>query len=831
MTTARSLSSRLLSVFRSDSWRLDVKLGIRMLIKYPGLALTGGAGIAVAVAIATGAFSFIHNNVLVSALPLEEGDRIVSIELWDPAMGRPEPRSLYDFHVWREGLKSIQEISAFRTLMPNLIVPGARPESVFVASMSASGFRVARVQPLVGRYLQDEDEREGAPPVVVIGEEVWKDRFASDPAILGRTIQLGAVMHSVIGVMPKGFAFPVNHRFWVPLRAGLAPPEPRTGPGLSVFGRLAPGVRLAGAQAELSVIGQRTAHAFPKTSAMLQTRVLPYAYPLVGLHGVDDVEVTALFALQGLLASLLLLVCLNVAILVYTRTAMRQAEIGVRTALGASRGRIVAQLFTEAFVLSVAASLVGVAIAAFALRQVDAALPVAANLPFWMTFRLSPGAVVYAMVLSVFAAAIVGIVPALQATRRGLQNGLRVAGGGGIRLGNTWTVLIIAQVSFAVALLPPAVSSAWEDTRAGFAGLGFEAEEFLSAQLGMDSVTGTDVTVRFADRQMELIRRLQAEPRVANVTVATATPGNEPGALIAAGDAAEVREVRFSRVDLEFFRTFEVPVLAGREFEAGDIAAAGGGSAVVVNLPFAQQIFGGNALGRRIRYLERSSSAVAQNSESGHWYEIVGIVADFPTGASQGMRDSNLRVYQPAAVGQLQPAVLAIRMRDGSPSSFTQRLQEIAAAVDPDLHLRDIRSLDEALRSEQWISRMTAAAFAAIAGSVLMIASAGIYALISSTVSQRRKEIGIRMALGADRRQIVAGIFSRALLQLAAGALLGAALGVMSEIASGGVIMRGNAPVVLPAVALVMMAVGFLAALGPARRSLQVEPTEALREQ
>lgn len=153
MTMTRSLSSRLLSVFGSDSWRLDVKLGLRMLIKYPGLALSGGAGIAVAVAIAVGAFSFIHNNVLVSSVPLEEGDRIVSIEIWDPALGRPEPRSLYDYHLWREELKSIQEIGAFRTLMPNLIAPGARPESVGVASMSASGFRVARVQPLMGRSL------------------------------------------------------------------------------------------------------------------------------------------------------------------------------------------------------------------------------------------------------------------------------------------------------------------------------------------------------------------------------------------------------------------------------------------------------------------------------------------------------------------------------------------------------------------------------------------------------------------------------------------------------------------------------------------------------
>src|SRR5689334_8779650 len=232
MGTIRYLFNRLLSVFRSgragadlahdfteveqakesrrdarsfpalDSWWLDVKLGVRMLIKYPGLALVGVFGIAVAVAIAAGGFSVIYGNFLAS-LPLEEGDRIVSIEIWDSMAGNPERRILHDYQVWREGLKSVQEIGAFRTLTPNLIAPGAQPESVRVASMSASGFTVARVRPLMGRYLVEDDEREGAPSVVVIGENIWRNRFGGDPAILGRTIQLGSISYSVVGVMPK----------------------------------------------------------------------------------------------------------------------------------------------------------------------------------------------------------------------------------------------------------------------------------------------------------------------------------------------------------------------------------------------------------------------------------------------------------------------------------------------------------------------------------------------------------------------------------------------------------------------------------------------------
>jgi predicted permease len=852
-------SRRAARSFRAlDFWWLDVKLGVRMLIKNPGLALVGVFGIAVGVAIAAGGFSVIYSNFLVSSLPLEEGNRIVSIEIWDSAANTPERRILHDYHVWRDELESIQEIGAFRTVTLNLIAPGARPESVRVASMSATGFSVARVRPLMGRYLVADDEREGAPSVIVIGENVWRNRYGGDPAILRRTIQLGATPHSIVGVMPEGFAFPVNHRFWVPLRAGSAPPEPVTGPGLMAFGRLAPGATLESAQAELAAIGRRAALAFPKIYAQLRPLVMSYPHPFLGIHQTSDA--TALHVMNGIVTMLLVLVCLNVAILVYTRTALRQSEISVRAALGASRGRIVAQLFIEAFVLSAAGAVAGVAIAGFALRQVAAStLHIASELPFWLSFRLSPEAVLYAGVLSVLAAAIVGIVPALQATKRGVQTGARVIGpgGSGMRLGGTWTVLVVAQVGFAVALLPVAVFTSWENLRAELVDPGIAAEEFLTAQLAIDSVQGTvaaaagtrEFTGRDAAPQAELMRRLGAEPRVSSATFAMAVPGDEPGVSIETEGVAATPQaspprsgasgylVRFNRVDVNFFRALDVPILAGRGFEPADVVLAGAGLAeppesgvIVVNQSFAQRILGGDALGRRIRYTGRSGGAAPWNEEAGRWYEIVGIVRDFPAGVSPGMNDSQLRLYHAAAPGQVQPVNIMLRVRGGDPSNFARRLSEIAAAVDPDLQLRKIVSLDEALRKEQWIRRLEAAVLASVSLSVLMLSSAGIYALMSFTVSQRRKEIGIRMALGAGRTRIVASIFSRALGQLATGAALGMALAAMLGKASGED-LRGNAAVVLPAVALFMMAIGFLAALGPARRCLSIEPTEALKEQ
>lgn len=815
-----------------NSWWLDLKLGVRMLFKYPGLALAGGFGIAVGVAIAAGGLSFILANYMASSLPLAESERLVSIEMWDSAASSPARRMLHDYHAWRNELKSISELGAFRTLTLNLVAQGgAQLESVRVASMTASGFPIARVAPILGRHLSPDDEREGAPAVVVIGESIWRARFAGDPGILGRTIQLGTASYSVIGVMPEGFAFPVNHRIWIPFRtAKAAVSDPLTGPDVSVFGRLAPGATLESAQAELDTVGRRTASAMPKIYAQLQPRVMPYPHPFLGLH--EEQDLMGVFAMQGIVMSLLGLACLNVAILVYSRTATRQAEISVRSALGASRGRIIAQLFIEALVLSGASATAGIVIAWLSFRQLTTAtLRIAPELPFWMSFRLVPEAVWYAALLGVFAAAIVGVVPALKATRRDVQADLRTIGtaGSGMRLGKTWTVLIVAQVGFVVAILPAAVSSVWEETKAGIAGPGFAADEFLSAQLGMDPVSGANAEAarRYAVRHAELIRRLEVEPQITRATFAMVIPGDEPGASVETDDAQpSVHAARFNRVDTNYFRAFDVPILAGRSFTAADTNTA----FVVVSQSLAKQVFGGNALGRRVRYASPSRGSLAQNLEPRRWYEIIGIVSDFPaSGVSPGMDEPKLLVYHPAAPGQLQPATLMLRVRSG-PSAFGNRLREIAASVDPDLYLRRIMSLEEDLRREQWISRLQAAVIAGMTVSVLLLSAAGIYALMSLTVSQRRREIGIRTALGADRTRLIASIFSRAILQLSIGAGFGMLVAFALERELG--VLRDHSPiVVLPAVALLMITVGLLAALGPARRSLRIQPTEALREQ
>lgn len=832
---------------------LDLRLGVRMLGKYPGLTLVGGVGMAVAIAIGAAFFAFVE-SCLRPTLPLDEGERVVAIESRDAVANDAEPRILHDFAAWRTELKSVEELGAYREIGRNLIAPDGRAEPVRVAEMTASGFRVARVPPLLGRPLVEEDERKGAPEVVVIGYDVWRTRFAGDRAVVGRTLQLGDTRYTVVGVMPAGFAFPVNFGLWTPLRANPSDYERRQGPAIQVFGRLAPGVTPERAQAELTEIGRRAAAAFPRTHAQLRPRIVPYTAVFSTVSGGSEWELNLM---RFLVSMLLVLVAVNVAILVYARTATRRGEIAVRSALGASRRRIVGQLFLEALVLSAGAAAVGLGLARVALEQMSHLLAQAVNgpLPFWMHIGLTPGTVVYVAGLAVLAAVIAGVVPGIQATGHRLESSLRgLSGGTGMQLGRTWTVLIVGQVAFAVAVLPAAVFYAWEWARYGTAGPGFPAEEFLTARLLMDRETPPsaeaaayrrEFAARFGDRQGELARRLEAEPGVAAVAYAAALPGEEPTAWIevegvgrpadstssyavASGSSAG-HEVRFLRVDRGFFGAFDTPILAGRPFGSGDFGGAA--TAVVVNRSFARRILGsGNALGRRIRYVGTSGDAGPEEVRMGRWYEIVGVVGDLPANALDPA-SAEARVYHPLAPGQAHPASLVVRMRGVAPAAFAGRLRELTAALDPTLQVHEVLPLDEFYRQgEQGLMRLGALAMALLTLSVLLLSAAGIYALMSFTVTRRRREIGIRAALGADPRRILGSVFSRAAGQLAVGLVTGAAAAALLAPSMPDREM-GNLPAFIPAVAALMLGVGLLAALGPARRGLRIQPMEALREE
>ena len=833
------------------SW-IDIKLAGRMLVRHPGLTLVGVIGMAVGIAIATATFT-IASRLLDPVLPLEEGERVVVIQNWNVSTQNRELRARYDYETWRTEVRSLQDVGAFRTIARNLIAPGSQPENVSVAEMTASGFTVARVPPLMGRYLVPEDEHAGAPNVVVIREDVWRRRFGADPGILGREFQFGGTHYSVVGIMPADFEFPFGHSYWMPLR--LPPVSgPLEGPGLNVFARLAPDATLESAQTEVAALGARVSAASPTTHQHLRPRVMTYGYAFTDMDDPDNALIIR--AVQMAVVMMLIIVCVNVAILVYARTAMRQGEIAVRTALGASRGRIVAQLFAEALLLAAVAAVVGVGLVAVGLDQLEAALgEISGGLPMWLNFTLSPRFILVVALFTILAAAIVGILPALKATGRRVQSrlqGLSAGSGSRMHMGRGWSALIVAQVAITVALLPPMVLHGWNALRFRMGDPGFAAHEFLTAQVLADVATDTVQTpqrdrefkTRYGARVADLERALEADTDVRAVTFSAVSPGGELAMVLEAEgieapqDQADYnivegskrgRPVRFNRVAADFFDVFDVPLLMGRGLES--TVAGRGSSSIVVNRRFAEMVFGdGNALGRRVRYVGRSREAGAGSPPLGQWYEISGVVADFPRDGS-GDSSADARVYHAAAPGEFHPVVLAIRVRGVSPSAFANRLRDISATVDPALQLRHVSSAEEAGKREQRLMRLIGGTLGAVMLSVVALSAAGIYALMSFTVSRRRKEIGIRAALGADPAHILTGIFKRAVAQLAAGAGLGMAVVVGAEYLSGGGLIEGQGRVIMPLVAVFMTAVGLLAALGPARRGLRIHPTEALREE
>jgi putative ABC transport system permease protein len=822
---------------------LDLRLGVRMLRKYPGLTVIGGLAMAFAIWVGASTFEFL-GQVARPTLPLPGGDRIVGIRQWDARASAAREQVLHDFVLWRDELSSIHDLGAFRTTRHNLAAPGVAPEPVTVAEMSASGFRVARVPALLGRTLVRDDERPGAPPVAVIGHDLWRTRFGGDAGIVGRTVRLGSTETTVVGVMPEGFAFPVAHGLWIPLRLNALEHPRGGGPALDVFGRLAPGASLREAQAELATLGVRAAADHPETHAHLRPRVMPYAESITGISGLQSL---GLMSLNLFLLLLLVLVCGNVALLMFARAATREGEIVVRNALGASRGRIIVQLFTEALVLAGVAALVGLAAARFGVRLVHGLVEnevMGGPLPFWFDAGLSPMTMIYVLAITALAAVIVGVIPALQVTR-GLGTRLRqaTAGGGGFRFGGLWTGVIVTQVAVTIVFPVEAFVAQRDMAALRSARVGFAESEFLSARLEMEGATSPGVRADSADstraaalarygaRMEALERRLEADPAVAAVTFADVLPRMyhpEPIVRMDAGGAAAPEDgrpghqVSAASVAIDFFDVLDVPILAGRGFDAGDPGS--GARAVVVNQAFVRRVMGGrNPTGRRVRYVADGDEPAA--ADDAPWYEVVGVVADF--GMSFGADGREAGVYHPVAPGGAYPVHLAVRVR-GEPGAFAPRLTALATSVDPALQLHQVLPMDALSNPEM---RSTATRFwlvVVVSAGALLLSLAGIYAVMAFTVAQRTREIGIRVALGADARRVVVAIFRRPLTQVVSGIVAGGVLTAVLPSMLGGAVTTGLVVVVATHMVL-MMAVCLLACIVPTRRALRVEPMEALR--
>jgi putative ABC transport system permease protein len=815
----------------------DYKLGLRMLLKYPGLTIAGGLALAVAIGIGAGWYD-LTGKLLAPTIPLPEGDRVVLIETQNTLTNAPEPRVVRDFLEWRRELQTIEGLGAYGTATRNLIVGNAAPEPIRLAELTAAAFGTARVPPVLGRALLDSDERPGAPSVVVLGYDVWQRSLGGRRDVVGSVVRLGNTPATVIGVMPEGFRYPVNHAAWTPLSL-RASYDALEGGAVSVIGRLAPGVTREQADAEVRVLGERSAAALPATHAHLRSRVMRPGEA-------SDVTDLAQFAITNLPALLVLMIaCLTVGTLVYARTATREGEIAVRSALGASRSRILSQLFVEAFVLASVAAAVGLVAADQAITWGIATVGRSTGgAPFWITPGLKLSTIVYAGGLAIVSAVMLSLLPALKATRARVQSQLsnRGTGGATLRFGRVWTGAMIVQVALTAIGIPPALETASEAVRNLNIRAQFPSREYLAARIDVDRPFDEETTPAFEERRAQtfaaLERRIAEEPGVIAVTFGDGAPGSGPRTRVGEVESSPGAEPAYEdlfwtlAVGPGFFEAFDRPIVAGRAFHGGDRSPTA--LTVIVNEAFARQFSedagSGSPIGARLRY--SASSDRPETSAAEGWFEIVGVVRDIGLDPDD-LGDERPFVFHAASAGTVSPLVMSVHL-SGNPASLAARLPVIAADVDARVYVRDALPLSEWVRQRDISLAMTAGVQAGVTLLVLFLSALGIFSLMSVSVSRRTREIGLRSALGASPRQVLAGILSRGIVLMGSGTTAGGALLLLAVTAAAPPDRRAD-DVALYAgyvgvTAAVMLAASLLACIGPARRALRINPTDALRE-
>jgi predicted permease len=831
---------------RGTAWlsglSLDLKLGVRMLVKYPGLTVVGG--LAMAFGIWFGAVTFEMFGVVTGTkLPLPDSDRIVKILSWDAKTSQEEERTLYDYQLWRS-MRSITDLGAYRDASLNLIGADGSAQPAAAAEVTAAAFRIAPERPLLGRVLNESDERAGAAPVVLLGHDLWTRRFNADRQIVGRTVQLGNSFRTVVGVMPEGYAFPVAHELWLPLRTDVAGLEPRGGFPITVFGRLASGMTLERAQTELTAFGKRLAEEHPTTHAQLQPKVIPYAKPDLDSGDMPQVRALTYF----FVVVLVIVVCSTVALLHFARAAARETELLVRSALGASRRRIVMQLFAEALVLAGVAAVVGLAAAQLALtRWGEPYLKMGMEverLPFWYDFDLTPTTIISALALAVIGAVVAGVMPARKITR-GLGTRLRAgtAGGGHVSFGGVWTAVIVTQVALTVMFPAVVMLVRSESNRIASYDLGFPAQEYLGVSLAIDPPseesptpeTSAALAARLSSAVEVLGRRLDAEPGVAGVTFVDRLPGDYHFGQrieVASLPGSPNFRVETARIDPSYFAVLQAPV-AGRAFTSTDLSPDV--RVAIVDQNFVKLVMGGrNPIGHHLRI----GSGLVADSIPAQWprYEIVGLVKEL--GMSHfAQRSADAGVYLPFVPGS-QGAVSMIVHGRGDPLAIAPRVRELATTINPSLRLEQMIRIDQAKTPLLWFLGVWVKIIVGLTGVALLLSLAGIYAVLSYIVARRTREIGVRVALGASARRVIASIFKRPLIQVTLGVVAGSVLIAVAAIALqqtqdfAGMKGRGltfGEIALLGGYGIFMLGVCMLACIVPTVRALRVQPTEALR--
>lgn len=805
----------------------DLRFGFRMLSKTPGHTLAAVLALALGIGLSTAMFSIVY-GALLRGLPFERSDRLMHVENNNPPK---DQRSLEvylpDFLEYRLRQKSFEGLAAFYDGTVNLS-GDERPERYDGAFISANFLDLLRVKPLLGRGFRPGEDSPGAAPVVLLGWGVWKSRYNGDPKVLGRPVRVNGEAGTIVGVMPQGFAFPISQEIWVPLRTDPLKTPRGKDPTLEVYGRLRDGVSLEQARAELQGITKALAVEFPQTNEGRGAVVKPYTEEFVG-----EEPARLLYTMLGACLFVLLLACTNVASLMMARASKRTREIAIRSALGAARRQLIGQLLIESLLLSLVGAALGVFLAWLGVRGFNAAI-VDSDPPFWIHIAIDPVALLFTLGAAMLAGLVSGLVPAFQASRTDVNEVLKDEGRGSssLRLGAFTRIVVILEMAISCVLLVGAGLMIQNVLRMG-GRVEVETASLFTARVALfDSMYPEEgERVRFFDN---LLTRLREDPGTRAAAISTYLPGTgtwrAPFALEGAAYPKQEDHPRahIAWVSPGFFETLGAKLIQGRDFNLQD--DKDNLQVVIVNRSFAQKLWPGqDPLGRRIRVADETDTEPGAKPKP--WRTVVGVVPDLGMVSLQDDEPELEGFYIPVSQDCPSFATMVVRTRDTNPLAFTDRARSHVSALNPDLPVYFVYSLQQVVEKAGFFSTLFATLFAIFGVAALVLASVGIYGVIAFSVQQRTQEIGIRMALGARQGSVLGLILRQGMVQLLFGLGLGLLMAWPTAKLLGNFLVgvKPHDPATFLGVCAVLAAVALLACWVPAQRASRTDPLVAIR--
>ncbi len=804
----------------------DVRYGARMLWKHRLATLVCVLALALGIGANTAMFS-LAEAFLLHSVPFENADGIVALVNVRPQQNiERNPIAPATYLDWQAQAKSFQQISAYAWGEVNL-TGNREPEKIQGFEVTANFFELLGVQPKMGRAFLPEEEQPGKEQEIILSYGLWERRYASDPNILNKLVKVDGKSYTIVGVMGKGFDFPMPAEAWMPLALTVKQRSERNSRYIWVLGKLKPDTSVKQAAAEMSGLAQREAATYPDSSKGWQLRVLP-----VREFATSDLTRQYTLLLMGAVGFVLLIACADVANVQFARVSGRQKELAVRAAMGASRWRIVCQLLTESILLALLGSAAGLFFAQWSITLILAHMPadVAKFVAGWKTISLDANAFLFTLAIALFSGILAGIAPALLTSRTNVSETLKESGRGSSagrarhRLRNA---LVVAEISLSLVLLVGAGLLVKNFTALIDVNEKYHPESILTMNLSLPELQYKAQPGRVSFHE-QVLQRLSTLPNVQSAAMVTHVPYADGGGVSTrafsvegrpATDRGEMRNAIVQTISSNYFGLMQIALREGREIANTD--ADGTLPVAVISRSLARRYFPDEKpLGKKLR--------VGPADDSSAWLTIVGIVDD----VHYSWIDKNdvPTIYR--SYRQSPPYYASLVLRTGEePLSFVPAARSQVAAVDPDLSLFNIKALDKVI-SDSVVGIAYVAVMMGLLGIIaLVLAAVGVYGVMSNAVSERTNEIGIRMAMGATANDIQKLVLGKGALLTLIGTGIGLPVAFLLANALSSLLFGVKAadPVAFIVLPLVLAAVATLASYLPARRAVRVDPITALR--